>query len=87
MFRIYMQVLTGTSFEGANVEGVDFSEAAIVCILWRIKPDERSNNCKTCIFCVFLQGTFDLRNLCRNPTLRGANPTTGADTKLSAGCS
>ena len=31
-------------------------------------------------------GDFDLRNLCKNPTLKGENPTTGADTKLSAGC-
>ena len=31
-------------------------------------------------------GDFDLRNLCKNPTLKGENPVTGADTKLSAGC-
>ena len=33
-----------------------------------------------------LLGPFDLRNLCANPTLDGTNPTTGADTKESAGC-
>ena len=31
-------------------------------------------------------GDFDIRNLCKNPTLKGENPTTGADTALSAGC-
>ena len=31
-------------------------------------------------------GPFDLKNLCANPTLRGKNPKTGADTKTSAGC-
>lgn len=31
-------------------------------------------------------GSFDLRNLCKNPTLTGENPVTGNDTKLSAGC-
>lgn len=31
-------------------------------------------------------GDFDIRNLCKNPTLKGENPTTGADTRLSAGC-
>ena len=31
-------------------------------------------------------GDFDLRNLCKNPTLKGENPTTGADTRFSAGC-
>jgi len=31
-------------------------------------------------------GDFDIRNLCKNPTLKGENPVTGADTRLSAGC-
>ncbi len=31
-------------------------------------------------------GDFDIRNLCKNPTLKGENPTTGADTRLSANC-
>jgi uncharacterized protein YjbI with pentapeptide repeats len=53
-------VLTGTSFEGANVENADFTEAAI--------------------------GGFDIKGLCRNPSLKGTNPTTGNDTKESVGC-
>jgi uncharacterized protein YjbI with pentapeptide repeats len=53
-------VLTGTSFEGANVENADFTEAAI--------------------------GGFDIKSLCRNPSLKGKNPTTGNDTKESVGC-
>ena len=31
-------------------------------------------------------GEFDLRALCRNPSLQGTNPVTGAPTKESAGC-
>lgn len=31
-------------------------------------------------------GPFELKSLCANPTLTGRNPTTGADTKESAGC-
>eukprot|EP00802_Teleaulax_amphioxeia_P024817 Tamp_25566.p1 GENE.Tamp_25566~~Tamp_25566.p1 ORF type:complete len:241 (-),score=54.19 Tamp_25566:214-936(-) len=31
-------------------------------------------------------GDFDNRNLCKNPTLKGTNPTTGADTRASAAC-
>jgi len=31
-------------------------------------------------------GDFDNRNLCKNPTLTGTNPTTGADTRASAAC-
>ena len=53
-------VLTGTSFEGANVENADFSDSYI--------------------------GDFDVRSLCRNPTLKGENPTTGMQTRASVGC-
>ena len=53
-------VLTGTSFDGADVENADFTDSYI--------------------------GDFDIRNLCKNPTLKGENPTTGADTALSVGC-
>jgi len=53
-------VLTGTSFENADVEGADFTDAYL--------------------------GDFDIRNLCRNPTLKGENPTTRADARLSVGC-
>jgi hypothetical protein len=31
-------------------------------------------------------GNFDLKNLCKNPTLKGENPTTGEDTRFSVGC-
>ena len=31
-------------------------------------------------------GDFDQRKLCKNPTLKGENPTTGAPTRTSAGC-
>jgi hypothetical protein len=31
-------------------------------------------------------GNFDLKNLCKNPTLKGENPVTGEDTRLSVGC-
>ena len=31
-------------------------------------------------------GNFDLKNLCKNPTLKGENPVTGADTRFSVGC-
>ena len=78
------QVLTGTSFDGVNLEDADFSEAFI--------------------------GDFELRKICKNPTLKGVrapgaplffffsssardararaqeNPTTGVPTRASAGC-
>ena len=48
------------SFEGADVENADFSEAYI--------------------------GDYDIRNLCKNPTLKGENPVSGEDSFASAGC-
>ena len=53
-------VLTATSFENANVEGADFSDAYL--------------------------GDFDIKGLCKNPTLKGTNPTTGVDTRMTVGC-
>ena len=31
-------------------------------------------------------GSYDVRNLCKNPTLKGENPVTGMETRISAGC-
>ena len=31
-------------------------------------------------------GMFDIKNLCKNPTLKGENPVTGNDTRFSVGC-
>lgn len=31
-------------------------------------------------------GDFDIKSLCKNPTLKGENPTTGEDTRFSVGC-
>lgn len=53
-------VLSGSSFEDANLKDADFTDAYI--------------------------GEFDLRKLCKNPTLVGENPSTGAPTRESAGC-
>lgn len=31
-------------------------------------------------------GSFDIKSLCKNPTLKGENPITGADTRETVGC-
>ena len=31
-------------------------------------------------------GDYDIKFLCRNPTLKGKNPVTGADSRESASC-
>ena len=53
-------VLSGTTFEDADLTDSDFTEAYV--------------------------GMFDQRKLCKNPTLKGENPITNADTRESAGC-
>ena len=31
-------------------------------------------------------GSFDIKSLCKNPTLKGTNPITGEDTRDTVGC-
>mmetsp|Transcript_15784 Transcript_15784/g.22452 ORF Transcript_15784/g.22452 Transcript_15784/m.22452 type:complete len:266 (+) Transcript_15784:61-858(+) len=62
--------LRGTLFQNTVLTGTNFEDA----------------NVENADFTDAYIGSFDLRNLCKNPTLKGENPVTGADTKLSAGC-
>ena len=62
--------LKGTIFNNAVLTGTSFEDADV----------------ENADFTDAYIGDFDIRNLCKNPTLKGENPTTGADTKLSVGC-
>ena len=62
--------LKGTTFTNAVLTGTSFEDADV----------------ENADFTDAYIGDFDIRNLCKNPTLKGENPTTGADTKLSVGC-
>lgn len=62
--------LRGTIFENTVLTGTSFDDADV----------ENADFTEAYI------GDFDIRKLCKNPTLKGENPTTGADTRMSAGC-
>ena len=86
-------MLTGTSFDGADVENADFTDCELyslfISLLLQIFYHYRERLILIDFFQLFLKayiGSFDIRNLCKNPTLKGENPTTGVDTRLSAGC-
>lgn len=93
-------VLTATSFEGANVENADFTGKKVHVYYVSHTIYFFSSSTKTHIVIYLFSshggkwvvssdayiGQFDIRNLCKNPTLKGENPTTGADTRLSANC-
>ena len=62
--------LKGAIFKNAVLSGTTFTEA----------------NLEDTDFTDAYLGPFDLKNICANPTLKGTNPTTKADTRFSTGC-
>jgi len=84
----------------ANFEGADFSNAvmdrgtykgsnfkgAILANTVLSGSDFTGADLTDTDFSDAYMGDFDNRNLCKNPTLTGENPVTGADTRASAAC-
>jgi uncharacterized protein YjbI with pentapeptide repeats len=62
--------LRGTIFQNAVLTGTNFEDADV----------------ENADFTEAALGAFDLKTLCKNPSLKGENPVTGADTSLSVGC-
>lgn len=62
--------LRGTIFQNAVLTGTNFEDADL----------------ENADFTEAALGAFDLKTLCKNPTLKGENPTTGVDTAQSVGC-
>ena len=62
--------LVGTIFKNAVLSGTSYEKA----------------NLQDSDFTDAYLGDFDQRKLCKNPTLQGENPVTGAPTRASAGC-
>lgn len=80
----------GSDFTNAVVdrvafEGSDLSQAIMKNTVLSGSTFENAN-LKDTDFTDSYMGAFDLKNLCANPSLSGKNPTTGADTRESAGC-
>ncbi|KAJ1623269.1 hypothetical protein T492DRAFT_599762 [Pavlovales sp. CCMP2436] len=67
-------------FKGASFKGTKFVNAVLTSTSFE------DANLQDTDFTGSYLGMFDSKKLCKNPTLTGTHPTTGADTKESAGC-
>lgn len=73
-------IVDRATFKGSSLRGTIFTNAVLTGTSFEGADVEGADFTEAAI------GSFDLKNLCKNPTLKGENPTTGADTRLSVGC-
>lgn len=73
-------IIDRASFKGSSLRGAIFTNAVLTGTVFTDADLENSDFTETAI------GDFDLRALCKNPSLKGENPVTGVDTFASAGC-
>ncbi|CAM9469271.1 unnamed protein product [Ascophyllum nodosum] len=73
-------VVDRVSFDGSSMKGAIFQNAVITSTSFTDADVENAD------FTEAYMGEFDQRNLCKNPTLKGTNPVTKADTRESVGC-
>jgi len=73
-------IVDRASFKGSSLKGTIFQNAVLTATSFEGADVENADFTDSYI------GDFDVKNLCRNPTLKGENPVTGADTRLSANC-
>ena len=73
-------IVDRATFQGSSLKGTIFTNAVLTGTSFDGADVENADFTDSYI------GDFDIRNLCKNPTLKGENPTTGADTALSVGC-
>ena len=73
-------IVDRASFKGSSLRGTIFNNAVLSGTSFEGADVEGAD------FTEAYLGSFDIKTLCKNPTLKGENPTTGADTKLSVGC-
>ena len=74
-------IVDRASFKGSSLRNAIFKNAVLTGTTFEDADVEGADFTEVAI------GQFDLRNLCKNPTLKGENSKTGEDTKLSLGCS
>jgi uncharacterized protein YjbI with pentapeptide repeats len=73
-------IVDRANFQGSSLRGTIFNNAVLTGTSFDDADLENADFTEAAI------GTFGVRNLCKNPTLKGENPVTGADTRLSVGC-
>jgi uncharacterized protein YjbI with pentapeptide repeats len=73
-------IIDRASFKGSSLRGAIFKNAVLTSTSFEEADLEGAD------FTEAQLGVFDIKTICRNPTLKGENPTTGADTRFSVGC-
>lgn len=73
-------IVDRASFKGSSLKGTIFTNAVLTATGFEDADLTDSD------FTDAYLGDFDIKNLCKNPTLKGENPVTGADTRMSVGC-
>jgi uncharacterized protein YjbI with pentapeptide repeats len=73
-------VVDRANFAGSSLKNTIFTNAVLTGTSFE------NANVEGADFTEAYLGDFDIKNLCRNPTLKGENAVTGADTRLSVGC-
>eukprot|EP00536_Pseudo-nitzschia_multiseries_P003027 jgi/Psemu1/236291/estExt_Genewise1.C_430067 len=73
-------IVDRASFKGSSLKGAIFKNTVLTGTNFEGADVEGADFTEAAL------GNFDLKNLCKNPTLKGENPTTGEDTRLSVGC-
>jgi len=68
------------SFQGSSLKGAIFANTVLTGTSFENADVENVD------FSDAYLGDFDIRALCRNPSLKGENPKTGVDTRASVGC-
>mmetsp|Transcript_15532 Transcript_15532/g.46961 ORF Transcript_15532/g.46961 Transcript_15532/m.46961 type:complete len:177 (-) Transcript_15532:231-761(-) len=73
-------VVDRVTFDGSDMKGAIFANAVLTGTSFDGADLENVDFSEAFI------GDFDLRRICKNPTLKGENPKTGMPTRESAGC-
>jgi uncharacterized protein YjbI with pentapeptide repeats len=73
-------IVDRANFQGSSLRGTIFTNAVLTGTSFDGADVEGADFTEAAL------GYNDVRYLCKNPTLKGENPTTGAETRLSVGC-
>lgn len=73
-------IVDRANFQGSSLRGTIFTNAVLTGTSFNDADLEGADFSEAAI------GEYDVRSMCKNPTLKGENPTTGMNTRLSVGC-
>jgi uncharacterized protein YjbI with pentapeptide repeats len=73
-------IVDRANFAGSSLRGTVFQNAVLTGTSFEGADLENADFTDAAI------GSFDIKAICNNPSLKGENPKTGADTRMSIGC-